>query len=168
MTEETQTTFLTYTLRQNGGTYNSSTVSLNISLPSTTSPFVLIAKYDISQIIDGQPRNAILIFMKKTVDNGDDLPAMSSSTTNFSFPIGSLIPNTSGANYTPFSSALDETLVIIFHDAYPTSTSLSTDVTHFHGRIKEIRKKITDNNGNPLTEDHSVIPRKAGMSLIRK
>lgn len=165
-TKESPTANLTYTIGNGKGNYDSSEIKLNITLPTDT--YVFSHVHDISQTIGGNHKNAIVIFMKRTTDPGTNLPVYSSSTIPHSFKINTMIRYIAGSGFAPFNPAVTQTLVIIFHETPTTPISIANDVSNFFDNVASIYNVFNTNGGEPYVEDVWFLPRKAGMSLVRR
>lgn len=165
-TKESQTSNLTYTIGNGKGNYDSSEIKLNITLPTDTYVFSHI--HDISQTIGGTHKNAVVIFMKRTTDPGTTLPVYSNTNISHNFKINTMTKYTAGSGFAPFNPAVTQTLVIVFHEASATSGSIASDVSGFFDNVGDIYNTIATNGGQPYVDDIGFLPRKAGMSLVRR
>ena len=165
-TKESSTANLTYTIGNGKGNYDSSEIKLNITLPTDT--YVFSHVHDISQTIGGNHKNAIVIFMKRTTDPGTNLPVYSSTNTPHNFKINTMTKYTAGSGFAPFNPAVTQTLVIVFHETPTTSASIASDVSNFFNDVEDIYNNIAANGGQPYVADIGFLPRKAGMSLVRR
>lgn len=162
---------LTYTLNSDISFYEKESGCLNVLLPAEdiTNPYVFTL-YDISQITNGIKYNGLFVFMRKTIDTGDDLDGDPSKTEYcYNFNFSDIVSLQNYAGFSAFDS-LDEnvdSLVIIYHD------NLEEDIEKLScaQKIFEILPVLISDintNGNSLQtmELISGKHRKIGMSTI--
>ncbi|MFL9837509.1 hypothetical protein ABS768_08375 [Flavobacterium sp. ST-75] len=173
--KKTLTDPLTYTIAENEGSFNNTKLNLNISLP--TNDFDVYAGYDISKEVDGEYKNAVMLFIKSEASRVRKLPQTTSGKQYIEFDRNLLI------QYNP-NCKLDNTketcLVIIFHEYDPTAQSIINDVTEHYSKLKDSLSLVQNGpySNNFDKSDEKIEkgipewiytnPRKLGMSLIKK
>jgi len=161
----------TYTLNSETSYYDKNSGCLNVLLPAedVDNPYQFTV-YDISQITNGIKYNALFVFMRKTIDTGDDLDSANDKTEychNFNF--SDVISLQTRTGFSAFD-LIDENVisaVVIYHD------NLEEDVEKFScaEKIFEFLPALTSDiiiNGN-FQQTMELVDgkhRKIGMSTI--
>ncbi len=118
--ETPEITDKTFTVNSENSYFDASGLSINILLPTEVKVNPYQYKYfDISQTIDGKQKNAIFIYLKKLIDNGDDISGDDDDKTECgcAFAHTDVLPVDTQSDYSPFDPTLkDNALVVIYHD----------------------------------------------------
>jgi hypothetical protein len=172
MKNEIEITDKTYTLSPDKSYFNSKGFVLSAFLPAeaTENPYQYTA-FDLTQMIDNEVVNAVLVFMKKKDDNGDDLSGSDDDTNevNNSFDLKSLVKLTGLPGLKDFEAINDDTLVILMHDCAEDMPYKVECAEKVYELISSIKTNIA-NYGNFQTSLDVMNggPKKTGMSRIPK
>lgn len=172
MENENEITDKTYTLNSVSSYFDDSGFCLDILLPaeSKENPYSFIA-YDLTQLVDNSVVNAVLVFMKKQDDNGNDLSGDDDDVTivNHSCMLTNLEKLTGLAGLCDFETKNTETLVIICHDCSQDKPYLSGFAEKVYLEVPTIYTNVA-NNGNFQTTLNLMgnDPKKSGMSTFHR
>lgn len=173
MENENEITDKTYTLNSTTSFFDGTSISMDTLLPveDEKNPYIY-TRYDLSQMVNNTIINAVLVFMKKTDDNGDDLSPSDDdiNAVNNTIDLVNLEKlSTSLPNICDFETKNTEALVIVCHDCSLDKPYLTAFAEAVYSEVPTIYTNVL-NNGNFQTtfEVSGSTPRKIGMSSVPK
>lgn len=173
--ETPEITDKTFTVNSGNSYFDASGLSLNILLPTEVKANPYQYKYfDISQTIGGKKKNAVFIYLKKLIDNGDDISGDDDDKTECGcvFAHTDLIPVNTQTGYSPFDPTLKENaLVVIYHDNSKNQDDWFTCAENAFIEVKTLWNNAVVNGnfqcsltlmgGDPKKTGTSLVPRKS-------
>jgi hypothetical protein len=163
----------TYTLNSVNSYFDDTCLCLNALLPREDSenPYSYTA-FDLTQMIDNTIVNAVLVFMKKRVDNGDDLSGSDDdiNEVNYTFDQTNL-QKLSGTlpGIFDFEIKNNETLVMLCHDSADDMSYMTEFAEKVYLLVPAIQSKIIiSGNFQTTLNVMGTDPKKAGMSTLPK
>ncbi|MHA3788638.1 hypothetical protein ACX0HA_10540 [Flavobacterium hauense] len=171
MNIEKQTKDKTYTLNSVTSYFDEDGIILRLLLPAEIidNPYEFIT-YDISQTINGTPVNALLLFMKKLNDNGDDLSDSDDDLNEVekTFSYSDFQPLNDTPGFCGFDYKLDDAVIIIRHEYENDALYVTNCSKKLFGMLDTLKTNLIADGNFQMGLNLMGDTRKTGMSSVPK